>query len=248
MPISYNQPWSGKPKPMPRRRFTSKKRSAKPRSKVDKSLSRRITRIENTRELKYYDSTTTIVPSAAGAALSLVQLIHRGDEYNERAGDNIYTKKVRFSYIITKPEYLTPPAPTYQIRCVLLWDKTNAGGGNFQIFTGVAPIPKEESCSIFDDRDGMTNINAPYNIATKDRFKILYDRIHIIDSATSAASYSRHVRKTIPLSGAKVQYTDAGDAGGIDELPLRNLVFLYFCAGSTETHINFTARVFYNDD
>jgi len=232
----------------PRRR-TQRKRTIKPKTKIDKKLSRRITKLEKQREMKYYDTTNTIKPTAAGTALSLVQLIHRGDQYNEREGDNIYTSGLKYSYILTKPASSPDPQPPYQIRCIILWDKANNGGGSFNIFTGVAPTAILESTSIFDNRDGMTNINSPYSMMTKDRYKILYDRIHVMNSTGGISAASSIVQKGfIKLSGAKVQYTDAEDAGGIDELVSRNLIFLYFCAGTEEVAINFTARLFYHDD
>lgn len=148
---------------------------------------------------------------------------------------------------MTKPA--ESPQTPFQIRCIILWDKSNNGGGSFNIFTGTSPTAFLESNSIFDNRDGMTNINAPYSMITRDRYKVLHDRVHVINSVGGTASAtSQFYKGFIKLSGAKVQYTDAGDTGDIDELATRNLVFLYFCAGSETTEINFTARLFYHDD
>lgn len=246
--VDDNFNWGSKTKRNMRRR--SKKRSAKPRTKVDKGLSRRITRLENRREIKYNDATTDTSPDTTPTSLSLVQLIDRGDQYNEREGDNIYCKKVRFSYILTKPAVASAgPSPPYQIRMVMLWDKVTGGGGSYQVFTGTAPTAKELSSAIFDNRDGMTTINAPYSEYTRDRFKILYDRVHIIENKSPETAATVFVRKTIPLSGAKVEFTDVTyDVDPIEQIPERNLIFLYFCAGSTTTAINYTSRLYYTDD
>jgi len=230
----------------PHKRYA--KKSAKPKSKVDKSLSRRITKLEKQREMKYFDTTVAASPIADGYAVSLVQLMHRGDQYNEREGDNIYTSGLKFSYILTKPATMASECPPYQIRCIILWDKSNNGGGGFNIFTGTSPTADIESSSIIDNRDGMTTINAPYSMMTKDRYKILYDKVHVINNESSNCVKSTMHKGFIKLSGAKVQYTDAGNAGDIDELVQRNLIFLYFCAGSTTTQINATFRLFYHDD
>jgi len=225
------------------------KKSSKPKSKVDKKLSRRITKLEKQKEMKYYDVTSTTTPSADGVALSLVQGIVRGDQYNEREGDNLYTSGLRYSYILTKPAPETGDSPTYQIRVMFLWDKQNNAGTSFNIFTSTSPTSVLEASSILDDRDGMTNINAPLNMMTKDRFKILYDKIHIINSMGGTSTIMSQVyRGFIKLSGAKVQYTDSGDSGDISEVVSRNLICLYFCAGSVTTAINLTTRVYYHDD
>jgi len=237
------------PNMTPRWKRRQSKRSSKPRTKVDKKLSRRISKLENRREIKYKDLTASAIPTTDGVVLSLVNTITRGDQYNERDGDNIFTKKVRLSYILTKPAITEGQGAPYQIRCILFWDKVTSGGSTFQLFTGTAPDAKQLSCSLLDDRDGMTTINSPYSENTRDRFKILYDRIHVINNFDPFQAKSLVVRKTIPLSGAKVEYVDVDyDVNPIEQLPERNLVFVYFCAGSTTTAMNFTSRVFYTDD
>lgn len=216
-------------------------------NKEIKSLKRKVKTLQNRPEQKYMDHVFDDFPSTNGIAYSLINNIKRGDNYNQRMGDNIYIKKIRFSYILTKP--VADPQPPYQIRMILMWDKAPHGSGAFQLFTGTAPDEQQEANALLDDRAGMTTINAPYYVGTRDRFKILYDQIHVINSEDINVAKSLVVRKTIPLSGAKVTYTNVDSTvTGYEALTQRNLVFLHFTAGSASTAINLTTRVFYTDD
>jgi len=150
---------------------------------------------------------------------------------------------LRLSYIIT----FEPSIETLQYRIVVLWDKSNNGGGTFQLFTGGSPTPQQESCSLFDDYAGQTITQAPYNYGTRSRYKILYDRMHVMNHGDATVNNSIYVRKTIQLSGAIINYTDAGDAGGIDELMQRNLIVCLITSGSGDNNINLACRTFYTD-
>lgn len=222
-----------------------RKRPVKPRTKVDKSLNRRITKLEHSREVKYIDGTfASVVNTSTPQAFSLVGAITRGDQYNERSGDVITSKKLKISYIITK----TISGDTGQYRLILLWDKNFSGGGNFQIAMGPSPTVKEEACSLLDDRDGMVLINAPYNELTHgSRYTILYDKVHIINPDSTGVAVSLFKRKTFALSGAKIEYTNGGDEGVVEELVSRNLAMVFITAGSNDMGINYTGRYYYTD-
>jgi len=95
----------------------------------------------------------------------------------------------------------------------------------------------------------MTNINAPISEVTKDRYKILYDQIHTINAYSQAVATSLVKHGEIMLHGSKVQYTDeVSGSPSVNSLVSKNLIWIYFCAGSTETEINFASRVYYHDD
>lgn len=224
----------------------SVKKVDKVQDKELKAINRKLAKLETRRELKYRDVTNTTMPLATGSqAISMTASLHRGDQYNEREGDNIYAERLSFSYLLTKPT--SNPSPTFQFRIICLWDKNANGSGSLQVFTGVTPSALEEANALFDTRDGMTDINAPYSEITKDRYKILHDKIHIINNDSVVCEKSIHERGSILLHGAKVQYTDT-ESGGSNLLAAKNLIWLWFCAGSEDTNINFTSRLFYYDD
>lgn len=239
-------------KPFTKKGYNDKyavKKVDKTQDKAIKRIERKVNAMENRKELKYRDVVVDDPFSTNGQITSL-NPIDRGDQYFEREGDNIYTKSIRISYIITKPAAVlnSDQSPPFQVRCVLMWDKANNGSSAVQLFTGATPTPIEEANSIFDNRQQATIINAPYYQGTRDRFKVLYDRIHVINNSSSMVANSLVVRKTIPLSGAKILFTNAGDTGAPAEIPQRQLLWITFCAGSADTAQNFTSRLFYTDD
>jgi len=243
--MPYAKRYNNKPKKMPI--MGSKKDYSQ--DKAIKNIQIKIKKMENKKELKYKDTTHNVAPDTTGNAVSLCSGLVRGDEYNEREGDNIYAKSLRFSYILTKPSVaVDASSPPYQVRMIILWDLARNGQNAVQLFTGVAPTDEEEANAVFDDRDGMTTINAPYYHGTRDRYKILYDKIHVINSTNPQVNNSIVVRKSIPLSGAKITYTDVGDTGAVSELVNRSLIFINFTSGSATTALNFTSRLFYTDD
>jgi len=218
-------------------------RKVKPRTKVDKSLSRRIRKLEKAPELKYHTYISTLTPTASGIAYSLISSIPDGDNYNERIGNQIISKRLSMQYrLIFDPQ----DGVASQIRCICGWDTQVNGTAPFTLFTGTSPTASDLSNALFDDRAGMPNIMAHYNENTKARYKILYDKTHTVNFKTSTMLEAIQVKKSILLNNALVQYS--GTALGIDSLPTRNLFFLYFSSltdnGPT---INANFRYFFID-
>lgn len=232
-----------------RRRRKMGKKSGKPVTRADKRLSRRISKLENSIEKKYLDFTTDDFPTNNGIAKSLLSGMADGNNYNQRIGNEVVSNRIFFQYRLFNPAYAdSPPAAPAQVRMLLLWDKQFNGfeGGVFNIFTGTSPTTLELSTALLDNRSGMISINAPYNQNTKDRFQILYDKVHNMNHGSDIYGVVHNVKKMIPLHNAKVKYSDA--TSGQATLPSRNLVLVYFDSLSTEpTNINWTMRYFYTD-
>lgn len=225
-------------------RRNRKKKSVKPKTKVDKSLSRRITKLEKSPESKYLDYTTTALPTTGGIAFSLISHMDDGPDYNERIGSKITAKRVYLQYRIVL-DSLQP----YQIRIIAGWDKQANGTSGLQLFTGTSPTTQELSQALLDDRSSMVTINAPYNQNTKERYKILYDRTFNINPSNSVpANYVINARKMINLNNAVVMYSEG--TATIDALPSRNLFVTYYYSLSTSpvSQMNFTSRFFYTDE
>lgn len=233
------------PRRYKRRTNRKKKQSSKPRTKVDKKLSRRITKLENAVEVKYSDYATDDVPVNSGLAKSICSTIDDGTDYNERVGNQIISKKVYLQYRAYYPNDPMTGGPGTQLRVIMFWDKQFNSNYNFQIFTGVSPTSLELSASLLDNRAGMVSMNAPYNQNTRERYHILYDRVHNINF-TSPKGQVLNVKKMIALHGAKIQYSDA--SVGVDSLPSRNLVIVYFDSlGLDPIQFNLTTRYFFTD-
>lgn len=228
-----------------RSRRNRTKKSTKPKTKVDKSLSRRITKLERSPEVKYLDYTTDSVPTTGGVAFSLISHMDDGPDYNERVANKITAKRVYLQYRL-----VFGSQDPWQLRLICGWDKQTNGATGLQLFSGSSPTTLELSNALLDNRSGMVSINAPYNQNTKERFKILYDRTFNINPNDKAGSldYVVNVRKMINLNNAVVMYSEGTST--IDALPSRNLFVAYYYSLSTDPSIqmNFTSRFFYTDE
>jgi len=227
------------------KRRNNKSKKSKPKTKVDKSLSRRITKLEKSPESKYLDYVATGAPTTSGVAYSLISHMDDGPDYNERIGNKITAKRVYLQYRVV---FSTLTA--WQLRVIVGWDKQANGQAGLQLFTGTSPTTQELSQALLDDRAGMVTINAPYNQNTKDRYKILHDRTFNInpDSAALPDDYVINIKKMINLNNAVVMYSEG--TATIDALPSRNLFVAYYYSLSTDNTVqmNFASRFFYTDE
>lgn len=238
---------------MPPRRFKRTRRSrkprqsAKPRSKVDKKLSRRISKLESSIEHKYIDTVSDLTLTNSGGAISLLSAIDDGTDYNERVGNQITAKKVFMQYRLYHESFAVEPGGTpEQVRVILFWDVQFNSNVNFTIFTGPSPTSLELSGALLDNRGGMVTVNAPYNINTSQRFKILYDKVHNMNHGSDLYGVVVNVKKMISLHGATIKYSDASI--GVDSMPSRNLVMVaYDSLSTTAAQYNFTTRFFFTD-
>jgi len=225
------------------RRRTRTKGSVRPKTKVDKSLSRRITKLEKAPEIKYLDYTSTASPTTGGVGYSLINHMDDGPDYNERIGNKITAKRV---YIQFRLAFDSLPM---QYRIIIGWDKQTNGGATLPLFTGSAPATELLSTALLDNRSGMVTVNAPYNQNTKERYKILYDRVFNINpnNITEAGPTFFNVKKMINLNNAIVLYSDGDQT--IDALPSKNLFAISYFSLYTGNapQLNFTSRFFYTD-
>jgi len=223
----------------------NRNKKSKPKTKVDKNLSRRITKLEKSPETKYIDYVMSQPATTGGVAASLISHMDDGPDYNERIGNKITAKRVYLQYRLV---FSTLTA--WQLRIIVGWDKQANGQTGLQLFTGTSPTTQELSSALLDDRAGMVSINAPYNQNTKDRYKVLYDRTFNInpDSAALPDDYVVNIRKMINLNNAVVMYS-AGTST-IDALPSRNLFVTYYYSFSVDNTVqmNLTSRFFYTDE
>lgn len=232
---------------MQRRRPRARRRTkgkVRPKTKVDKSLSRRITRLEKAPETKYIDYVTSATPTTSGVAFSLISHMDDGPDYNERIGNKITAKRVYIQYRL-----VFDAIHTWQFRVIAGWDKQANGQTGLLLFTGGSPTTQQLSEALLDDRAGMVSINAPYNQNTKDRYKILYDRTFNInpDNTATTDGYVVNINKMINLNNAIVTYSEG--TATIDALPSRNLFVTYYYSLSSGTGVqmNFASRFFYTD-
>lgn len=231
------------------RRFNKKRRTrkrrqsrAKPRTRVDKSLSRRISKLENSIETKYLDSGASGVVNTTGVTLSMLSGMAQGDDYNKRIGNEVCSKKVYIQYRL----YHGPTDVPAQVRVMVYWDLQFNANALADLFTGSSPTAQTMSAAVLDDRAGMISVNAPYNHNTRYRYKMLYDVVHNINHGSDLVGTVLNVKRMINLHNAKIVYADT--TADNDSVPSRMLLLSYFYTTATDAPtINFTTRFFFTD-
>lgn len=232
------------PRRIKRTRRRKPRQSNKPRTKVDKKLSRRISKLENNIETKYLDAVTDDGPTTIGYVKSTLTNMADGDDYNERIGNQVTAKRILLQYRL----YQQPTDVPNQVRIMLLWDKQFNAGSPSLIFTGTSPLTEDISTAILDNRAGMVTTIAPYNMNTNQRFKILYDRLHNMTISGSDLTGTVHVvKRMINLHNAILKYSSSTEAN--ENLPSRNILLVVYSSlgAQADLSLNVATRFFYQD-
>lgn len=226
------------------RRLRNRAKNSKPVTRADKRLSRRISKLEKGIEMKYLDQVLDAGPTTTGATFNVLANMADGNNYNERIGNKVTSKGILLNYRIYQDPLETAPN---QVRIILFWDKQFNGGLGGSLFTGTSPTAADMSAALIDNRAGMVTTIAPYNQNTRQRYKILYDRVHNLTIYDSGAGTVHVGKKFIPLHNAIVNYADNTETN--DDLASRTiLVAVYSSLGvQASLNLNLTTRYFYTD-
>lgn len=150
----------------------------KPKTKEDKSLDRRIAKIEHNIETKFVQDTVYNKPSDdpiyMNGTIYLLNGALNGDGQNNRTGAKISCTSVHIRGHI-HPQY--PTVPT-EARLILLWDRQTNGA-----FPPVLRTVGGEQAIIDDTADPFNNVvHSPLYFANKHRYTVLWDKTYVMKS------------------------------------------------------------------
>lgn len=230
-----------------KRKFVKK---AKPKTKVDKNLDRRIRKIENDIELKYVDFTVVRSMTDTGSIEYVfpMQVFDIGGDTQGRIGDDVVPTSLNLHYNVQLDD--TNVTGGVVCRVIVLWDRT-PGGALPALF---APVN-----AILDNTVITDTVLMPYVHEMRDRFKILYDHKFVINpsfatttipatgvvSAVSAnqATFSKKIKL-----GRQVKYNNNATSGTIADVSANSLLF---CLMSDQTslgpNLTLSARTYFKD-
>jgi len=218
---------------MPPKRVT-KRRPRRTRKVTNKNLARRVKRLEKRPELKYHDVYSTTGPTAAGTANSML-FIAQGDDFNQRIGEEITAMYLNLNLRLTA----TVNTVVSYIRTMIVWDKQNNGTG--PVFLASSSLAE----GLLDDTTITSSILSPHNYRTKQRYVILYDKLHLLTPQSAGTEVAMKLRRNFKLRGAKVKYSSSGAT--VADLPSRDLIYVQFSTvASTITVLN-SFRLWYTD-
>lgn len=212
------------------------KRKSKPKQPKLRNLERRVRKLEHSEELKYKDIYSTTAPLTTFQFLSMNLMGQGDDAFNNRIGEEICAK-----YLNMKLRFIHPVGATSDaIRCVVFWD-TQANGAAPDTLTSISP-----ATAVFDNTTvsgGSTLV--PYNYRTKNRYKVLYDRVITMIPQSTTTDMVRYVRHNFRLNGAKIKYSDSGATQA--SVTSRNLIFAYSCISGSLASCALSFRLWFTD-
>lgn len=130
------------------------------------------------------------------------------------------------------------------VRCLLFWDLQKAAAAT--TFTLSDLLQSTSATSVVD-------VNCPLNLNNRDRFRVLYDKVHIMYGFNTAAGsvttgYTRpiQVKKWINLRGVQTTY-DNSATGVYGDITHAALMFVVFSNDDSLTNVFWQSRVRFTD-
>lgn len=228
-----------------RRNQRKRVRRAKPKTRVDKNLSKRITKLEREIEVKYNDNYANDSVSASTATFFLMNGIGQGvDDTANRIGSQVNATSLQLKYIAkTNSANLTQS----RLRVMLVWDRQANG-----------TVPTIAGARGILDAVTITDLTiAPYSKQTDKRFKVVYDKLHIINpevilNATTGATTTLVPKEVSKFKVFKlkrlIKYNDtnATNISGIETNSL-HMVFISESGVTNPPTFDLSTRFFYKD-
>lgn len=219
----------------------SKKGYSKPAQKkkvTNKELSKRITRLEHSDELKH------VVRGVAQGTVSgtgdyyLLNGISTGDDHDNRVGQEICAKYLNVQMHIINPLASTA---TVKYRILLVWDK-QCNGAAPQLLTSVSDdAVLDDSTTSLISQDWLS----PHNYAAKERYVILMDKSVALNPSSDTKNNDYLIKKNFNLHGAICKYT--GTSSAVTDIVTRSLGILIYRDGSPTATFGFVSRFWYTD-
>lgn len=235
-----------------KRRFGSKVEIIKKPVPRISTLNKKIKKIQDKIELKYYDTEYTASVSNSGV-LHLINPLATGLTQITRIGSEIEATSVQFRFTInTVPANLNG---TQVVRMILFWDKQANGAaptlaGNPVGGTGTAALL---------NNDVITDlVYAPFQYENQERFRVLYDKAFSLSPKvwqehdngtptviTELLSVGLSGKKKIKLN-RKVKYD--GITGGIDTINSNSLYMAFVSTEASNLPVVYSGFRFYFKD
>lgn len=149
---------------------------------------RRLRRQVGPPEIKFFDLDTASMFTSSGSTTSLCG-IAAGDAVNERTGNQIIGKRLLFRALME----INASATDSALRLIIGYDKENVGSN--PAVTDV--LASSEVTGMYEQKNN------------KGRFKILYDKVHIVNAAASGL---KMIKALIPLKNLKIEYSGTSAA------------------------------------
>jgi len=226
-------PYNRRAKPLPKRPVKGTKKDYS-QDKAIMTLKKKVSKLEHSEEVKYEDLYVTSTPASTGALYHCTG-VAQGDNFNERVGEQITVKRAEVRFELNQ----IPSIVTSQVRLIMFWDKQCNGVGP----TTFASTSLAEG--LLDNTVITTTILSPYNVRTKNRYKILYDKCFKVEPVDATVNMKQEYKFALPLSSAIIQFIDSGFSAA--SISSRGLFMLLYSSSTSIASVRLGLRLFYTD-
>lgn len=225
---------------MPTRRapVRRKKKVVRRRLPQNAKLERRVRRLEHAPELKYHDTYNNTSMYNNTTTFILLSNMGQGDDVEERLGLEATVKFLNVKILLG----LDASDFAERWRLIIFWDTQANNAAPTLLATSNA------SLALLDDNIIGNVLLSPHNYRTKDRYKVLMDKMIIQNTADSTAQEQRLIKKNFRLGGAKIKF------GGTGTTVANSVSRALYCWAinsndgvATNGAWQFTARLWYTD-
>lgn len=193
-----------------KKRYPKRRYKTSLNSKVKKILKKEIAKKEEYKNV----STNGNTDATTTANLNCLTEILAGTSVEERVGNEVISKSLDLRYDITLPS--TPSYPVY-VRCLIIRDTQGSKANDPTCLTATS------ATDLILNPGGVNTYNhvVQKNILVKDRYIILYDKLHKLSVAGPDTHYREYYKK---FKNQKVKFYD----DGATDREKGHLWFIYF--------------------
>lgn len=216
-----------------------KKKVYKKKAPSTVALSKRIKAIEHEIELKAFDTYNVSTSVTTSGTQNLLNAIGRNVAEYQRIGNQIKTTSVQIKLsAILNTLSLVPNT----MRLIVFWDRQCNNG--LPTMIGAATVP-----SVLDSDYVTEPILMPYNINSRDRYTILYDKMHVIGINDIVGGFPVQVRVNINKYIKASRMCRFDDAGTTVASITTNALYCWYVTdqGANGPNVKFASRVYYKD-
>lgn len=207
-----------------------------------KKLARRVAVLEGETELKWTDLQVPTLWSTTPLSVSMFG-VPEGEHPYERIGSEISAKYIDIGISAEA----AAGNPNFSFRLSIVLDKQTNGATTFTEYTGPSPTTAQQVNAVFDNTNITSQLMAPINDRTKERYRIIYDKVIVHNKYSSTVIDRYTMKKRIPLHNMKIIFADTTNAAAAIVSKDLYVIITMGTASALPTTALITGRLWFTD-
>jgi len=213
---------------------------------TNKTLTRKVHALEKKPEMKYSDASYNADPGAGTTIAFFPFAASQGDNFDERAGEEIRAIKTVFNFRTRANAGMTGPLLT---RVVAFYDMACGQTGPVLSVVPYGSSVGSTGQGLIDNGDsgGSDIFMAPLNYRSKDRYHVVMDKLIVNNMNTTNFQCVRHLQRTFHHHNFRIKYVDSG--GTVASIATRHFCIVVINSNSANSNNVWTVhcRGYYSD-